>query len=130
VCVSLHDGINEISWAIAGHPPPLRWSAADRRVSHLDGGGILIGLTSASYSTQRAGVSPGDRVIVYTDGVLEVTNPAGEFFGDQRFQAVIEEHADRPSGDLADAILGEMRAWRGKVHGFDDDVTLVIVEVL
>jgi sigma-B regulation protein RsbU (phosphoserine phosphatase) len=130
VCVWLHDGTNEITWAIAGHPPPLRWSAAERRVSRLDGGGILIGLTSASYSTQRAGVSPGDRVIVYTDGVLEVTNPAGEFFGDQRFQAVIEEHADRPSGDLADAILGEMRAWRGKVHGFDDDVTLVIVEVL
>jgi len=129
VCISLDDGANEIAWSIAGHPSPLRWSAADRRLTSLDGGGILIGLMSASYATQRTAVAPGDRVIVYTDGVLEVTNAAGEFFGDDRFHQVIAEHADRPSADLADAILAEMRVWRGKAHGFDDDVTLVIVEV-
>jgi sigma-B regulation protein RsbU (phosphoserine phosphatase) len=129
VCVSLHDAADEITWSIAGHPPPLRWSAADRRVTTLDGGGILMGLMPASYSTGRVRVARGDRVIVYTDGVLEVANAAGEFFGDSRFQAVIADHADRSSADLSDAIISEMRAWRGKA-GFDDDVTLVIVEVL
>jgi sigma-B regulation protein RsbU (phosphoserine phosphatase) len=130
VCLSLHDATAEVAWSIAGHPPPLRWSAGEQRLSSLDGGGILIGLMSAAYSSQRLRVSPGDRVIVYTDGVLEVTNAAGEFFGDSRFHAVIEEHAARASADLADAIIAEMRAWRGKLHGFDDDVTLVVVEVL
>jgi sigma-B regulation protein RsbU (phosphoserine phosphatase) len=68
-------------------------------------------------------------MVLYTDGVLEAANPAGEFFGDERFHRVIAEQAEATGAVLAQAILDEMQRWIAPASQFDDDVTIVVVEV-
>jgi serine phosphatase RsbU (regulator of sigma subunit) len=51
-------------------------------------------------------------------------------FGDDQFPSLLRTHADRSGAELADIILRELTRWSGKTSSFDDDVTLVIVDVL
>jgi sigma-B regulation protein RsbU (phosphoserine phosphatase) len=129
MCMHLDGERGDISYAGAGHPPVLHWCAAERRLDSLASDGILISLVPSKYVSRRVTVASGDRLLLYTDGVLEAANNADEFFGDGRFHAVIAAHATRSGADLATAILAEMAQWAAHRDGFDDDVTLVVIEV-
>jgi serine phosphatase RsbU (regulator of sigma subunit) len=129
MCLHLDAERGELRYAGAGHPPLLHWRAAERTLDSLSSDGILIGLVESQYTSRTARVQRGDRLLVYTDGVLEATNPDGAFFGDDRFHAVIAENAAKSGTDLTRAIVDDMVRWSGRPTGFDDDVTLVVVEV-
>lgn len=128
MCLHLDGDRGEFAYAGAGHPPLLHYHAAERRLEALDSDGVLIGLLPSAYGSRRQVIEAGDRLLLYTDGVLETTNRAGEFFGDHRFHAIITEHASGRGGDLARTILDEMTVWSGRRDSFDDDVTLVVIE--
>src|SRR4029450_10187891 len=70
--------------------------------------------------TQPLGV--GDVVLLFTDGVTEAMNEAGEPFGEERLAALVEEHRDLPFEELRDRILREIRAFVGG-DALHDDVT-------
>ena len=129
MCVHLDGERREIAYAGAGHPPLLHWRAAEQTLDVLDSDGLLIGLMPSEYRSRTSRVQPGDRLFIYTDGVLEATNKAEAFFGDQRFHATIREHAARSSSELGRCILEEMIRWSGNPEGFGDDVTLIVIEV-
>lgn len=129
MCLHLDAERGELVYAGAGHPPLLHWRAAERTLDSLSSDGILIGLVQSQYASRTARVERGDRLLVYTDGVLEATNADGAFFGDDRFHAVIAEHAAKSGAELTRAIVDDMVRWSGRPTGFDDDVTLVVVEV-
>ena len=129
--MSLHlDGERyEIAYAGAGHPPLLHWHAAEQKLDLLHSEGLLIGLLASQYTSRRAAVRPGDRLFVYTDGVLEASDKSGSFFGDERFHATIARHATKSCAELGASILEEMTRWSDNPLGFNDDVTLIVVEV-
>jgi len=70
----------------------------------------------------------GDVVLLFTDGVTEAMNEAGETFGEERLAALIEEHGDLPFEELRERILREIRAFVGGA-GLHDDLTLVLLKV-
>ncbi len=74
-------------------------------------------------------MAAGDRLLLYTDGVLEAVNRTGDFFGDRRFREVITRHASQPSAALTQTIMDELAGWCGGTTRFDDDATLIVVEV-
>jgi len=119
MCIHLDGERGEVAYAGAGHPPALLWRASERRLE----------LMPSTYAFDRTPVKPGDRLLLYTDGVLEALNSGGDFFGDERFHAVVAEHASRSGADLGAAVLDEMARWAEHRLGFEDDVTLVVVEV-
>jgi len=129
MCLHLDAEQGHVAYAGAGHPPVLHWRAAERTLDSLTSDGILIGLTRSDYVSRTARVQRGDRLLVYTDGVLEATSHDGAFFGDERFRAVIAENAAKSGPELARAVVDDMVRWSGRPAGFDDDVTLVVVEV-
>jgi serine phosphatase RsbU (regulator of sigma subunit) len=72
-------------------------------------------------------LAKGDRLIFYTDGLVEVFNSLDDMLGVEGLEALILESAQRPIRELKQAILNGVMAWR---HGpLSDDVSLVIVEV-
>jgi len=72
-------------------------------------------------------LAKGDRLILYTDGLVEVFNSLDDMLGVEGLEALILEFAQRPIRELKQAILNGVTAWR---HGpLSDDVSLVIVEV-
>jgi phosphoserine phosphatase RsbU/P len=91
--------------------------------------GMLIGVMPSTYASTRVLLGTGDRLVLYTDGVLEAANPAGEFFGDRRFHEVIAEQSGATGAVLAQSILDEMQRWIAPARQFEDDVTIVVVEV-
>jgi len=76
--------------------------------------------------TQPLGV--GDVVLLFTDGVSEAMNEAGEPFGEERLAALVEEHGDLPLEELRERILRDIRAFVGGA-GVHDDLTFVLLKV-
>ena len=70
----------------------------------------------------------GDVVLLFTDGVTEAMNAAGEPFGEERLAALVDEHGDLPFEELRERLLREVRAFVGDT-GLQDDLTLVLLKV-
>jgi sigma-B regulation protein RsbU (phosphoserine phosphatase) len=94
---------------------------------------MLMGhLRSAEYVTAEVAVAPGDRVILYTDGIVETTNRVGDFFGKERLLQFIENNRELTAANFADALLEHICDWTARKlgdGGFDDDLTLLVVNV-
>jgi len=73
-------------------------------------------------------IHEGDVIVLYTDGVTEAMNPAGDLFGDAALASVLEDHASCDAAALRDAVLGEVRAFVGLAEQHDD-MTMVILRV-
>jgi sigma-B regulation protein RsbU (phosphoserine phosphatase) len=112
----------------AGHPPPLL-RRADGCVHQLSEGGLAIGFVDGvAYESTSIAIGPGDRVVLYTDGVLEATNPLGEFFGDSRFGQVVADDGRKDPEAFADHVVQELRRWTAGAS-LQDDATLVVVDL-
>jgi len=122
---------NSMSYAAAGHPPLLQWRTPGGSVSEVSESGLLLGpFPEATYSVVHLPVKPGDRAILYTDGILEAMNPSREMFGVDRFKQYLESNHSLKGEPLADSLLDELSRWTGhaKGHRQQDDITLVSIE--
>ncbi len=131
VFVDAHE--RQIVYANAGHPPLLIWRHGEQRVDELRDNGIFLGqFDHARYRNTCVSVAPGDRVLLYTDGIVEATNREGEFFDDDRLKAFMARNSEAGAGRFADDLLEHLKAWakHQPSAGFDDDVTLVVVDVM
>ena len=118
-------------WASAGHPQPMQLRAQDGTVEPLcvprEKSGKVLGLTaSASYPTCEVTLAPGDRLLLYTDGIYEIF--AGEKeFGLAGFMNAIRQHFALPTPQLLDGVLKSALAFSGSKQ-FEDDVCLLAIE--
>ena len=86
----------------------------------------------ATYPTNEVPIGRGDRLLLYTDGILEVTNAAGELFGVEGLASFVETKSSLSTNDFADGLLAHLRRWAGRGGGsgpFDDDLTLAVVDL-
>jgi serine phosphatase RsbU (regulator of sigma subunit) len=73
-------------------------------------------------------LSPGDTLLLYTDGVTESFSPAGDEFGEQRLLDALRRHRDLHSEALCSAIVNEVRKF--SPHEQHDDITLIVARCL
>ena len=121
----------ELAYAGAGHPPLLVWRAGERRVESIEENGLFLGaFPDCRYSTVKSGFSPGDRCLLYTDGILEAPSSTDEEFGSARLEEFFARHADLPARDFCDALLQRVAAWCARTDRREqhDDLTVVMVE--
>jgi serine phosphatase RsbU (regulator of sigma subunit) len=120
-----------LRYSLAGHPPPLMWRAAAKRIEPLATGSIVLGLLEhAVYESTEVALEPGDRLILYTDGLLEAQNPAGEWFGDAELARAVRDYASSDAEGFCSAVLAHLARWCGTSDlRFKDDVTLIVVDV-
>jgi sigma-B regulation protein RsbU (phosphoserine phosphatase) len=115
--------------ASAGHPPPLVWRRHDGRIEELPPGGVVLGrLRRADYPETTVPLAPGDRVLLFTDGIPEALSPGGEMFGEERLREVLAGHSSQAAEAAAEALVARVAAWTGRTS-FDDDLTLVVVGI-
>ncbi len=126
-CIVVDRPRTAIAYAAAGHPPALL-RRHDGRIERLtEGGMVLTLLPVAAYETVVVPFEPGDRLLIYTDGLLEATRGDGdEFFGDAELGRVVA--ALPPSADMSEVVLSAYHRWIGDGTPLSDDVTLVVVE--
>jgi serine phosphatase RsbU (regulator of sigma subunit) len=111
----------------AGHCAPLVVRAS-RAMESLDPTGPPVGLLDpAEYAMLRTTLAPGDKLVVYTDGITEAQNDAGEFFGRKRLREIVRAHPTAGCVELHGEILAGVRAFTGGAPQADD-MTLVVLE--
>jgi sigma-B regulation protein RsbU (phosphoserine phosphatase) len=116
-----------ISYANAGHNPPLL-VREDRSVLRLTEGGTVMGVfADARYERADAPLNDGDRLVFYTDGITEARRADGEEFGDERLATVILDAPDRSAAGTKQHVLDALLAFSG--GAFEDDCTLIVAEV-
>lgn len=129
------DARRHLLYINAGHLPPLvlrpatSHGGAPFTLHRLEPNGTVIGLLpDAEYRQSEFALEPGDLLCLYTDGVSEAADPAGEEFGEARLAAVLTRHAGLPAEELARAVVAEVEHFTGTTVRHDD-LTLVLAKV-
>lgn len=115
----------ELAFCSAGHNPALVYGDGDLR--RLEADGMPIGLFDfATYQSSHLTLSPGDTVVLYSDGVTEAHNVAGGEFGEDRLIEVVEHTHGRPASDVLRHIIDAVRDFAKGVEQYDDVTALVV----
>ncbi|MDR2502976.1 MAG: SpoIIE family protein phosphatase, partial [Deltaproteobacteria bacterium] len=109
-----------LDYANAGHNPPLLVCGGEtRRLDELSGpvAGVMPGLEYQGFSrTLRA----GELCLLYTDGITEAVNPAGEQYGEDRLEAWLRARSGQSPKEAVDGLFEDVKAFRGEAAPFDD----------
>ncbi|MCB9078861.1 MAG: SpoIIE family protein phosphatase [Anaerolineaceae bacterium] len=117
--------------ANAGHWPLLIWKHQTQTLHEFKPDGLIMGwLPEVDYGSVEIDLEPGDRVILYTDAVVEARNEANELFGEERFHHLIQTGSTLTAAELADSILDQLQSWSKLETGLEDDLTLMVIDVL
>jgi PAS domain S-box-containing protein len=113
-----------ITWANAGHPPPVLRTAAGR-VRFLEGGEALPGIEDIAYATFQQRIEPGDAVFLYSDGLVERRGESLDV-GLSRLAAAIDAGPGDPER-LCEHVLGAVQPPEYQLH---DDVTALVARIV
>ncbi len=124
----------------AGHPPVLYRRAQDKewcyarppgRKGQIDGFPLNIPLAvdlNTLYGQLTISMVPGDRLFVYTDGIIDAPNPEGESFGLARLKDALDANIGVPLSELKKAVLKALHQYT-KQELTSDDITLIGMEI-
>ncbi len=126
VCVHIHLEAHTITHAGAGHPPVILARRASGEVLELAENGLILGpFRKASYTNAIAPFEPGDRLLLYTDGIIEATVSDGEPFGPVRLREFAAAQANSEPAAFANTLMDTV-----SIHEQEDDLTIVVAEAL
>jgi sigma-B regulation protein RsbU (phosphoserine phosphatase) len=109
----------------AGHFPPLTVGGA--QVEKMERGGAALGiLHSTTFTEQRAELQKGDSLFVYSDGLTEARNEAGEYFGEGRLLDLLPQLAGLSAQEIGERVLSEADRFVGEAKR-NDDLSIVIL---
>jgi phosphoserine phosphatase RsbU/P len=120
-----------MSYAGAGHPPLLLWSDSTQSTAELVENGLPLGLfPDATYSIGYRQIEAGDKVILYTDGIVETESPSQQGFGVDLFKGFLQSNHDLRANLFADSLLDELSNWseHPRGQGQQDDITFLALD--
>jgi sigma-B regulation protein RsbU (phosphoserine phosphatase) len=124
--VHLNSESGELRYSAAGHPPLLL--VRNGHVTQIEENGLMLAVFDfASYSTAVHQLEKDDRIVMYTDGVVEASNVAGDFFGHDALCDLLTRTRELSPAMAADSIISSVRQWSEKQ---DDDLTILICDYI
>ena len=120
----------KMRWVNAGHEPAIEYSPTTDTFDELAGGGSLpLGIfEDAEYRSNQTDITPGQLVVITTDGVWEAQNPQGEMFGKERFYSIIRQNASTNAAKIQDAVFQSLDHFRKDIPP-QDDMTVVVIKI-
>jgi serine phosphatase RsbU (regulator of sigma subunit) len=128
--LNTHNGMLQI--AHCGHPAPLLLHADTQTVEQLGDGGLPVGMfpvAAEDVELVSAQLLPGDRLYLYSDGIIECDNAKREGFGMERLKFFIQSSAAQTLEESVEKINQVLREWREQAPP-QDDITMLALELL
>jgi sigma-B regulation protein RsbU (phosphoserine phosphatase) len=116
-----------LAYVNAGHNAPFVMHSDGTHERLREGGTVLGVFDTQSYDLGLAQLRAGDRVLLYTDGITEARNSAGEEFGEARLLGLLNDHRASSADELQARILAAVAEFSG--HHWQDDATLLVLAV-
>jgi sigma-B regulation protein RsbU (phosphoserine phosphatase) len=109
----------------AGHNPLIVFRAKTKKLDMVNPNGIALGFDKGpifdrTIKEEWIDLGPGDRVVLYTDGVVEAMDDKHEEYGDDRFNMVCQKVGDRNSNQFINILVGDLNKHQGKADQHDD----------
>ena len=124
VCGRIGSG-GEVQICNAGHPLPLHVCTGG--ISSIESTGMPLGLFSeGNYHSLTLNLAKGDSLLLYTDGLTESSNNAGEQYGVGRLHEFVEQQRDLRPKELIGALLQDLGRFRSQAPGHDDLTVMII----
>jgi len=117
--------------AKAGHPPIYIVNQKTKKIQEFKSKGRLIGVyEDIRADNLRIKLKKYDRILLFTDGVMEVTNPKDETFGEENFKKFILDYANVSIGEFKKLLMSRLLEWKASIlKDFSDDITLVVIDI-
>jgi sigma-B regulation protein RsbU (phosphoserine phosphatase) len=127
-CYARVDGAaRRVLYSNAGHNPPIV-IRTDGSSTTLTKGGMVLGVfPENTYEQAEVPISPGDRLVFYTDGITEARNPAGEEYGEERLLDAALAVRTQSAEAIKTALIEHVNLFTG--GQFEDDATLIVVAI-
>lgn len=119
-----------MEYSRAGHERPLL--LRDGQVLSLPANGAVLGILDGDdlkLDQAEIFLEPHDRLILFTDGLVDVANEHGEFFGSERLNTLVKSLEGKPIYEVCQTLFEGLANFRGKIDQFDD-MTLLVLEIL
>lgn len=118
----------QLSYANAGHSLPLLLRANSQSCEQLDADGMILGVRKAMvFEEKKLCLAEGDMLLLYTDGLIEADNHAGEFFGLERVSDVLLQHSGQAPNSIIAALLDALKRFCQR-ETFNDDITMLVFQ--
>jgi len=122
--VHLDAEAERLQYSAAGHPPMLLLRRGEV-VEIAENGLMLASFEFASYANTARALVAGDRLLLYTDGLIEAANGQGDWFGQDALAALLRETGGLAASAAADRIISSVQGWAASQ---DDDLTVVMCD--
>jgi serine phosphatase RsbU (regulator of sigma subunit) len=121
-------GDGKLTYCNAGHNPPFVVGKAG--VRRLEAGGPVVGLLEgAQFDQETITLQAGDTIVVFSDGVSEALNSAGDEFGDNRLLQAVQASEQSGASEMVNQLVGAVRSFtRGAAQS--DDITVMVIRYL
>ena len=116
-----------LTFANAGHNPPLLVHAHGGATRLMTGGMVLGVMPETTYEQHEVAIAPGDRLVLYTDGIIEAENPTGDDYGEGRLSHAAITHRTLTPQQMLDALFAEVSQFA--LGNFTDDATLIVAAI-
>ena len=117
---------HSLSYANAGQDLPILFSTRSEPLP-LKTRGIALGMMKdVFYESEEISINPGDRLLIYTDGIREAMNEGKEEFGDEKLQQIVQRSSDVSAGTLIEEIIATVNLHFGDVPQNDDMTTVLL----
>ncbi|HET7482446.1 MAG TPA: SpoIIE family protein phosphatase, partial [Actinomycetota bacterium] len=125
-----------LTYANAGHVPPVVYQSEEGRVEWLSEGGLALGIEpDVAYKATRLELEPGDTLVFYTDGVTEASR-GGRPYGQGKFSDLVSAYGMGTPGELAQALRRSVEAWvttpdspAGTQPELRDDIAILVCQI-
>ena len=120
------DSEGSCTYTNAGHIPPVV-VRRDGSMSEMTLGGTVLGLfTGIEYESETVQVSPGDHLVLFTDGVLEAENAAGEQYGMERILSILKKCATSSAAEMLARLNQDLNSFSSDAPQHDDITIMVL----
>ncbi|HET6569293.1 MAG TPA: SpoIIE family protein phosphatase [Rhodothermales bacterium] len=121
--------LRSLTYVNAGHNPPML-VRADGTLELLETGGLLLGvMRGLPYEQGTVNLSPGDVLVLFTDGVTEAMSLENAEYGEERLEQVLVAHRHEPAHAILDTVYHDIRQFTSNRPMLSDDLTMVVLKM-